>query len=66
MLVFTKLVDIFSIRYNYTLQPIAFFMESYTLHSVYSRTPPNNLQQLHLQPSTLSTSLIARKTTIEE
>jgi len=58
-------VDIFSICYNYTLQLIAFFMEPYVLHSVYSRTPPplNNLQQLHLQCSTLSTSLIVRKTT---
>jgi len=64
MLVFRQLVDIFSICYNYTLQLIAFFMESYTLHSVYSRPSAlNNLQQLHLQLSTWSTFLIVRKTT---
>jgi len=63
MLVFRKLVDIFSICYNYTLQLIAFVMESYVLHSVYSRTPPQQLTTASFTTLTLSTFLIVRKTT---
>jgi hypothetical protein len=46
MLVFRKVVDIFSICYKYTLQLIyhiiAFFIESYMLYSVYSSPLPRS------------------------